>query len=191
MKLVFALVALSGCLFGGSFTDHSKAAGEACRADNDCRSGTCYGGICDAGSCSNGDSSQCPSNYQCKYDSGDPIFGIGAGYFCARSCTGGCPERWECATSDQTCYFEGPAVTVTADVVAPIPGQQVTFTATMAPDLEATFAWRFEDASGNPVGTTAMGETCAQTFPAGDYRALVDWSTPGWGSTEAIMVHVE
>lgn len=176
MRFVIALVVLSGCVFGGG-----QAAGEVCRADRECKSGRCYGGICDAGSCSNGDSSQCPSNYACKYDPGDPLFGTGAGYYCARTCDDGCPERWECVTQDQTCYFAGPLVTVTADVAAPVPDQPVTFTAAISPDLETTFAWRFEDIHGVPIGTTAMGETCVQAFPAGDYKALVEWATPGLG----------
>ena len=185
MRFVIALVVLSGCVFGGG-----QEAGGVCRADRECKGGRCYGGICDAGSCSNGDSSQCPSNYACKYDPGDPLFGMGAGYYCARTCDGGCPERWECATEDQTCYFAKPLVTVTADVAAPVPDQPVTFTAAISPDLETTFAWRFEDSHGVPIGTTAMGETCTQAFPAGDYKALVKWATPGWGSTAALDVHV-
>ena len=59
------------------------------------------------------------------------------------------------AARDQTCYFLGPEVTVTADVAMPTAGEPVTFTAAIYPDLETTFKWHFQDAGGNPVSSTA------------------------------------
>jgi hypothetical protein len=185
------MVALTGCVFGGEGfgNDHFKAAGEACRADNECSSQYCYGGLCEPGGCKGADS-DCPTNYKCLYDDGDPIFGLGAGYYCALACGTGCPERWECEGSDQTCFYLGPEVTVTADVAAPVAGQPVTFTATISPDVETTFKWHFTDQSGAAVGSTESGETCTQTFDAGNFNALVDWATTGYGSTEGLAIQV-
>jgi hypothetical protein len=188
MKFLLVTLVLTGCVFG---EDHFKGAGEACRADSECSTRACYGGICEAGSCDGGHDSECPSSYKCLHDDGDPIFGIGDGYYCARSCDGGCPERWECDGQDQTCYFLGPQVTVTADVTMPRASELVTFTATISPDVETTFTWHFEDLAGNPVGTTTMGETCEQTFAAGDYKVLVDWATTGYGASEGAVMHVD
>jgi len=179
------IVVWAGCVFGES----SKEGGEACRADQECQSRSCYGGVCSPGECS-GHDEDCPQNYKCLYDDGDPIFGFGDGYYCARSCEGGCPERWECSTQSDTCYFDGPEVTVTFAPEAPRAHERIELTAMIAPDIETTFEWHVEDLAGNRVGDTVMGESCEQTLDAGDYRVLVRWDTTGYGATDGVMVHV-
>ena len=127
------MVALGGCVFGGEGfgNDQFKAAGEACRADKECSSGGCYGGICEAGSC-NGNDSDCPTNYKCLYDDGDPLFGIAPATTARWRAAPVVRSAGNAAARDQTCYFLGPEVTVTANVAMPTAGEPVTFTAAIS-----------------------------------------------------------